>query len=239
MASFHHCIKSGKKGSAEEHAAYIVRQGKYAARGDLLATGMGNMPTWASECPSLFWRFADRHERSNGAAYREHVVALPNEMRLPHQIELVERLVDVLVGPRPHQWAIHGPESSLEGVENVHVHIVYSDRVDDGINRPPEQAFRRFNRMSPRKGGFRKESCGRTPTEVRKAMKAMRLQCAEIQNELLAKYGHEGRVDSLTLIEQGMDKTPERHLGQARIRGMSEEEKAGYVADRHAARWFG
>jgi hypothetical protein len=234
MASFHHRVKSGKKGSAEEHVAYIVRQGKYAARDDLLATGMGNMPAWARECPALFWRLADRHERSNGAAYREHEVALPNEMGLPQQIELVERLVDLFVGQRPHQWAIHGPESSLECRENVHAHIMYSDRVDDGISRPPEQTFRRYNPMSPRKGGCRKESGGRTPAAVRQEMKVMRQQCADIQNELLAKYGHKERVDSRTLAEQGIDKVPERHLGQARIRRMSRKEKADYVADRRA-----
>lgn len=238
MASFHHRIKSGRKGSAEEHAAYVVRQGKHAARGDLLATGMGNMPVWARECPALFWRLADRHERSNGAAYRELEVALPNEMVLYQQIEVVERLVDELVGPRPHQWAIHGPESSLEGVANVHAHIVYSDRVDDGISRPPEQTFRRYNPTSPRKGGCRKESGGRTPSEVREEMKVMRQQCADIQNEVLAKYGHEDRVDPRTLAEQGIDKVPERHLGRARIRRMSREEKAGYVAERRARSEF-
>lgn len=114
---------------------------------------------------------------------------------MPQQIELVERLVDALVGPRPHQWEIHGPESSLEGVEKVHVHIVYSDRTDDGIGRPPEQAFRRFYAASPRMGGFRKESGGRTPSEVRQAMKAVRVQRADNQNEMLAKYGHEVHVD--------------------------------------------
>lgn len=227
------------KGSAEPHVGYVVRSGKHAARGDLLATGVGNMPVWAEDNPALFWRFADRYERSNGAAYREHVVALPNELTLPQLIELVERLVFTLVGPRPYQWAIHGPEASLGGIENVHAHIVYSDRVDDGIERPPEQTFRRYNAVSPCKGGFRKEGGGRTPAEVREETRAIRQQCADIQNEFLARYGHDDRVDPRTLREQGIDRVPERHLGQAWIRRMSEAQKRDYVADRHNGFGFG
>ncbi|HBD39171.1 MAG TPA: plasmid mobilization protein, partial [Cupriavidus sp.] len=47
MASFHHCLKSGKKGTAANHAAYITRQGKHGHREDLVCTGHGNMPAWA------------------------------------------------------------------------------------------------------------------------------------------------------------------------------------------------
>lgn len=71
MASFHHRIKSGKKGTARQHAAYIERHGRYENCGeDLIYTSYGNMPAWAANNPNLFWGMADRHERANGAVYR-------------------------------------------------------------------------------------------------------------------------------------------------------------------------
>ena len=80
MASFHHRIKSGKKGSAAEHAAYIARKGAFRARDDLLFSGSGNLPGWAEGDPNKFWRAGDKYERANGAVYREHEIALPDEL---------------------------------------------------------------------------------------------------------------------------------------------------------------
>ena len=55
---------------------------------------------------------------------------------------------------------------------------------------------------------------------------------AEIENEHLALHGHDARVDHRTLKDQGAHHTPERHLGPARVRNMSMEERAKYVAVR-------
>ncbi|NYE30031.1 hypothetical protein HDE78_002999 [Rhodanobacter sp. K2T2] len=236
MASFHHRIKSGKKGTAEAHVEYIAREGKHALRHDLMASGVGNMPGWAEQRPMLFWHLADRYERKNGAAYKEHEVALPSELLLAQQVELVERLLPILVGDKPHQWAIHMPKSSLEGVANAHVHIMYSDRMDDGIPRAPEQGFKRYNPTEPSKGGFRKDSGGMSPLEIRMKMKALRKQGADIQNEVLEKYGHSARVDHRSLRDRGIEQKPETHLGQARIRRMSESEKKAYLDERNKRR---
>ena len=43
MDSPHFGISSGSKGSAVEFLSYITRQGRHAHRGDLVATGYGNM----------------------------------------------------------------------------------------------------------------------------------------------------------------------------------------------------
>ena len=114
MASFHHRIKSGKKVTARAHASYIERDGKFANRGeDLVHTGYGNMPEWAENNPKLFWKMADKHERVNGAVYREHEVALPNELKVEQLISLTEKIAQELVGNKPYQYAIHAPEGSL------------------------------------------------------------------------------------------------------------------------------
>lgn len=235
MASFHHRIKSGKKGTAVEHSAYIGRQGRHASRGDLVDVGAGNLPEWAADDVIAFWRAADKHERVNGASYREHEIALPGEFALEENRELVLNLVRELVGSRPYQYAIHAPLAALGTEANTHVHLMYSDRMPDGIKRTAELMFRRCNPDEPAKGGCRKASGGRTRLELRDDLIEVRRKSAALQNEALAKHGHAVRVDHRTLKRQGMRRSPERHLGAARIRTMSADEKKRFCEARAGA----
>ena len=159
MASFHHCIKSGGKGSAVTHSTYISNED----REDLIYTSYGNLPEWAASNVRLFWRMANAYERANAAVYREHEIALPNELTREQLIELGERLVRELVGTKPYQFAIHAPDGRIGGISNPHIHLMYSDRVPDGIKRPPEQMFSRFNSKQPEAGGCRKDSGNHLP----------------------------------------------------------------------------
>lgn len=194
------------------------------------------MPSWTGSDSTSFWKAADKHERANGAAYRELIIALPRELTLEQLRALVARYVSELVGVKPFQFAVHAPVSSLQGETNPHLHLMYSDRLPDGIERSAEQMFSRYNQSSPEKGGCRKASGGRTSMQVRDELIAKRRAAADIQNEYLAAYGHEVRVDHRTLKEQGVVRKPERHLGPARIKSMSTEEKARYAALRNVAK---
>ena len=232
MSSFHHCIKSGKKGSALRHSTYIVREGSHSTREDLIHTSYGNMPDWAQNNPSYFWRMADRHERANGATYREHEIALPNELTTWQLIDLAERLVRDLVGNKPYQYAIHATEGSLGSIQNPHIHLMFSDRMPDGIDRAPHQTFSRFNAKQPEVGGCRKDSGGRTPLQLRQEVTATRKRVADTQNQALAELGHDARVDHRSLHERGIQRRPERHLGPRFIEGMGDDEKALYGVHR-------
>lgn len=235
MASFHYSIKSGKKGSARRHATYIEREGSHRNREDLVHSSHGNMPDWAQGNPALFWSMADRHERTNGAAYREHEIALPNELSETQLIDLTERLVRNLIGNKPYQYAIHAPDGKLGGIQNPHVHLMCSDRIPDGLDRSPEQWFGRYNPAEPQAGGCRKDSGGKSPMELRQQVTLRRKLVADIKNQVLAEHGHEARVDHRSLRDQGQDRRPERHLGPRFIAGMAEAEKALYAACRPGA----
>lgn len=232
MASFHYRIKSGKKGTAAEHSIYIAREGKYRDRDDVLWTGNGNLPDWANGNPRLFWQMADRHERANGAVYREHEVALPNELDLEQQHALVDKLVQHLVGDKPYQYAIHAPAAALAGVQQPHMHLICSDRRPDGLARPAHILFKRPNPKDPSLGGCKKDSGGRTPLQVRDDLIATRKMIADLQNEALAESGHAVRVDHRSHKERGIERQPERHLGPARIKHMTAENKAEHLAGR-------
>ena len=232
MASFSFQIKSGGKGAALGHSRYVARRGYHGARNDLMLSGSGNLPAWTGGNPEVFWAAADGYERANGAAYRELVIALPNVLAGDPLRPLVEDLVHELVGPRPYQYAVHAPSSSLQGEQNLHVHVMYSDRMPDGIERPAERMFSRFNPRSPAQGGCRKASGGRAPMQVRDDLIAMRKRAADIQNAHLARYGHAVRVDHRSLRDQGVLRAPERHLGPGLIRRMSAREKGECIRAR-------
>lgn len=232
MASFHVEFKHGRKGEAKSHADYIARNGSHATRRDLVYSGHGNLPEWAGGVPIKLWQASDRYERKNGTAFREAVIALPNELTLEQNIALVNDLVEKIAPERPHQVVIHAPKSSLQGEPNPHAHVMTCERVADGIDRSAEKFFSRYNSKHPEKGGRRKARCGYEKAQRLGEIVNLRRTVAETINHHLRMGGHSARVDHRTLKEQGIKREPELHLGQARVRNMLPEEKAVYIAMR-------
>lgn len=236
MDHFHFEIKSGKRGSTTGHAAYITRTGAHAKREDLVATEHGNMPDWAAQSPEMFWKASDKYERKNGSTYRGLTISLPKDLTLDQNVDLARELIQALAGPKPFSLAIHNPISSLQGEFHPHVHAMICDRLPDGIERTPEQTFRRPNPAHPELGGCKKDSGGMNRMQLRDKLLAQRKIAADTINTALARQGHSARVDHRSLEEQGKRRRPERYLGPARIRAMSEDEKKQYVSARHDRR---
>jgi hypothetical protein len=234
MASFHFSIKSGKRGKAREHSAYIAREGKHAtnSKRDLVAIGHGNLPEWANNRLATFWRIADEAERCNGAAYREFEVALPVELTPDQNRELVETLIEHEIGNKTYQYAIHSPKAALGSGNQPHAHIMFSDRVPDNIERAPAQHFRRFNSRHPENGGCRKDSGGKERSALRNYVVSVRENCAALLNNSLEKYGHTARVDHRSNMDRGLTRQPERHLGHVRVKLMTQDELTEIQAQR-------
>jgi hypothetical protein len=217
MASYHLSAKIGKKGKAAAHAAYIAREGKYSGRDryeDIEATASGNMPEWAAHNAAHFWTAADEHERVNGSAYREIEVALPRELTPAQRLELVQEFIEQEIGGKhAYQFAIHTPKAALEKDDQPHAHIMYSERIRDGIERDPEHYFKRYNAKNPEKGGAKKFSGGKHKNELKAELLGLRERWATLQNAHLEKHGYNERVDHRSLKDQGIDREPEKHLG--------------------------
>jgi hypothetical protein len=223
MATYHLTAKIGQKGKAQPHAAYIAREGKYSGSNryeDLEATDYGNMPAWAEHNPAEFWKAADENERANGSSYRELEVALPRELTPPQRLELVQDFIAQELGEKhAYQFAIHTPKAALEKGEQPHAHIMYSERITDGIERDPEQYFKRYNAKNPDKGGAKKFSGGKSKNELKAELLEQRERWANLQNYHLEKNGHNERVDHRSLKDQGItDREPEKHLNGAGVR---------------------
>lgn len=193
MAIFKWHIESYGKGRATTQSDYIWRRQQFSDRNDLVATGCGNLPAWCFGDPAVLFAAADRHERQNGSACRHLVVTLPRELGLADWIRLVEDLIARDIGPKPYQYAIHNDPDRKE--EHPHAHIVYSDRVPDGLDRPAEMFFRRPNAKAPELGGCKKDSGGQSPKLLRIAVIKRKKQWADLQNQALGAAGHSARVD--------------------------------------------
>ena len=239
MATYHLSIKSGKRGSAATHSAYIARQGKYGKGKkpeDLVAESHGNLPEWAKDEPLQFWKMADKHERANGASYREYELALPRELTSSEQRALLVEFIQTEIGDKPYQYAVHSPTAALGGNAQPHAHVMFSDRKPDGIARTPDQHFKRFNGKYPANGGCRKDSGGKDRRVVKDALISIRAKWADLQNSHLEKNGHAIRVDHRSNRDRGLPQDVERHLGHVVIKKMSEEEREIFQAERQSRR---
>lgn len=192
MANFNWHIESYRKGRATFPSDYIGGHGQWSERDDVVATGCGNLPGWCSGNPRTFFAAADIYERSNGAACRQLVVSLPRELSVSEWIPLVEAFIQRDMGGKPHQYAIHDAHGPAD---HPHAHIVYSDRIPDAFDRPPETFFSRHNANFPDRGGCKKDSGGKSAKQLRLEVIGRKKRWAEIQNEALEAAGHDVRVE--------------------------------------------
>ena len=158
-------VKTGTRATGQSAAAkydYISRVGQYArARQDeVVHLESGSMPAFASSDARLYWAAADSHERSNGRLFRSLTAALPNSLDFAGRLELARSFAEhVTAGQLPYTLALHAGLSKEAGVaDNPHLHLVFSERVNDGVARAAEQWFRRAAPKGgdPATGGARK-----------------------------------------------------------------------------------
>ena len=163
MAICHVRCSSGSRGGGQSGAAkvaYVLREGKYEpGRDDLVASGSGNLPAWAEGDARALFAAADVYERANGRLFVEVESALPSELDAKQRGALVGAWVEELAsGKLPYAYAVHAGHPKAPGeVANPHVHVVLSERVNDGVSRDAAGWFRRANRKDPASGGAAKD----------------------------------------------------------------------------------
>lgn len=202
-------VSAGRKGMASPHAMYIAREGKYAKPDDDLEklefVGVGNMPEWAKDKPNFFWKMSDEHERANGTAYREHVISLPRELSAEQRHDLILDWIAQEIGDRhAYQYAIHNPPAA-DGMEQPHCHLMYCEREIDGIDRAPDQYFKRWNKYNPEKGGARKANTGLPPAERKQALKDQRTRWEDTCNRHLEQANSNARINMKSYKDAGRD----------------------------------
>lgn len=209
-------VRVGKKGKALPHSQYIAKLGKFAKDSDQVEyQTWGNMPDWVKSNDSqglqVFWEMADLHERKNGSVYREHIIALPREFNVEQKVDLVNEWIDNEMSSKyPLQAVIHN-KIGLDGGEQPHLHLMFNERVNDGIYRPAEQLFKRYNSKYPSQGGAKKDNTGLPPWERKTQIKNLRERWEILVNEHLLKNGFEPTVDMRNWQERGLESEPENY----------------------------
>ena len=184
-------IKVGMKGKALPHSKYILREDNYAKKNNKIEKlehiQHGNMPVWAEQNAKIFWEMADLHERKNGSTYREHIISLPRELDESQRLDLVQDWIKQEIGDKyAYSFAIHNP-TAMDGKEQPHCHLMFSERLLDGIERDPDQFFKRFNSKDPSKGGAKKDNTGLMDSVRKTLIKEQRNRWEVLCNEHLAK----------------------------------------------------
>lgn len=215
---FHMSVRSGSRASGACASAahdYVTRSDEYADRGldEAVYSESGNMPSWAEEEPAEFWDAADLYERANGRLYVSADFTLPVGLDRYDQVALAREFVEDLTGDErlPYTMAIHAGRDADGAEHNPHVHLMFSERQNDGIERPPKEWFRRANPHHPERGGAPKSRTFHGPAWIEKA----RANWAGMTNRTLERLGREERVDHRSYARQGIDREPGQHFGPA------------------------
>lgn len=209
MATYHFSLKQGKVGKAEMHCDYINREGRYShgeMKEELSYKETGNLPYWANTA-SEFFKYADAFERSNGNAYTEFEVALPAELSLEENIQLVQTLVKEHIGDnKVYSFAIHEKMAALDSSQKQpHAHIMFSERmITDFENvKYADKFFARVNNKNPEKGGYKKDE--RFTSSIANGSKNIKIIRKFWENKINEAYGNNGfdiKVSSDTLEKQ-------------------------------------
>ena len=153
-------------------------------------------------------------QKNRGQAYKEIEVALPRELNAAQRLALVHEFIDQEIGSQhAYTFAIHRPKAKLEGGDQPHLHLMYSERLIDEIDRDPNQYFRRYRPKNRAAGGCEKASSRRTAQQNKDALKLRRERWAVLQNAHLQAAGFTHRVDHRSNNARGILEMPERHLG--------------------------
>ena len=236
MATYHLSLKNGKVGTAEQHADYILRKGRYSGgkRAEELVYKDANLPRWAMSASSFF-ACADRYERTNGRAYTEFEIALPNELTHEENKKIVNDFITAHIGNnKVWAYAIHSkPATFDDSQEQIHAHIMMSERiVEDGMTKAksPSKFFKRYNSKNPQNGGYLKDrALSGNRTEIAKKLKEIRQSWEDMINAEYKSRGIDKVVSCKTLKAQRdiaaaagdndladfFDREPQEHLGPA------------------------
>ena len=230
MASYHLRLKNdskpnGTKVSAKGHADYILREEDRQKRAEYIAGHSElesdcvfkgcQLPSWAKGSAQKFFGAATRYEDKGNRRFKEIEFSLPNELNLEQNREIVDKFIEAYLKNHYYAYAVHEKTGAISGERHPHVHIMFSERLIDDVERMKERpASKYFSRAAkPLKdekvASFERRREHGAPKDKRwhskKYLCKIREDFAKIQNEVLESNGFSIRVDHRTLKAQKLD----------------------------------
>ena len=195
---------------AQEHVEYINRERAFEKRGECIFHAH-RLPKWAHDDPKKFFQAADRYEGVGNRRYMEIEFALPNELKTVEQYrQIIDAFIAKHLSEHYYAYAIHNKIGVMsERQHHPHVHIMFSERLIDDVEKKKERAACNFFKYPIRKNveatfeERRKHGAPKNRNWANKNfLSVLRADFAQIQNEVLEQNGFSIRVDHRSLEAQ-------------------------------------
>lgn len=227
--------------NAETHVEYINREKAYERRGGCIFHSH-HLPKWAKDDPKKFFKMADKYEGVGNRRYVEIEFALPNELKTVEEYrQIIEAFIAKHLKDHYFAYAIHEKTGILsEEQRHPHVHIMFSERLIDEVEKRRERTAANFFKYPARR-----KKDGTEPTFEEKYRRGsprdrkwcnhqyvceMRADLAKIENEVLAKNGFSIRVDHRTLKAQQEEAEQKGDIFLGRLLNRMPEEYIGIIS---------
>jgi hypothetical protein len=196
--------------------AYIMR--RTGTQEDLVYARAQNLPDFSADDPAVFFQAAEHYGSPAWTAYEEWKFALPRELNQAAQLAAARGFLQSTFGDtHPYVWAMHEPVAA-DGERQAHVHVLWSARTLDGIERSPSHFFMRANGAHPERGGAPKAR----ELDHMGAVKAARVQYTDVMNLHLERAGSDARLHPDRLEARGLMREPEPRLDPRDSRAFKE-----------------
>ena len=226
--------------SAVSHVEYINREKAYENRGGCIFQAH-HLPKWAHDDPKKFFKAADKYEGVGHRRYVEIEFALPNELKT---VEQYRQIIDAFIAKHLQDhyfaYAIHNKIGVMsDGQHHPHVHIMFSERLIDDVEKKKERTAKSFFLYPARKKkdglepSFEEKWKRGAPKDRkwcnRQYVRQMRADFAQIQNEVLERNGYSIRVDHRSLEAQKEEAEKKGDSSLARLFSRVPEKYIGLI----------
>ena len=227
--------------SALSHVEYINREKAFEKRGGCIFH-THHLPKWAHDDPKKFFQAADKYEGKSNRRYMEIEFALPNELKTVEQYrQIIDAFIAKHLNDHYYAYAIHNKIGVMSDEQHhPHVHIMFSERLIDEVEKNKERAACNFFKYPARKKkdgselSFEERRKHGAPKNRKWANKnflsVLRADFAQIQNEILARNGFSIRVDHRTLQAQKEEAEKNGDTFLARLFNRIPEEYVGVIS---------
>ena len=233
-------LKHIEKINAQSHLEYINRERAYENRGTCIFHAH-HLPKWAHDDPKKFFQAADKYEGTGHRRYVEIEFALPNELKTVEQYrQIIDAFIAKHLKDHYYAYAIHDKIGMLSGQRHPHVHIMFSERLIDDVEKIKERSAKAFFLYPARKkkdGSLPsfEEKWKRGAPKDRKwcnhqYVTELRADFANIQNAVLEQNGFSIRVDHRSLKTQKEEAEQNGDYSLARLFSRVPEKYIGVIS---------
>ena len=230
-----------KQTDSQAHVEYINRERAFANRGECIFHAH-HLPKWAHNDPKKFFQAADRYEGVGNRRYMEIEFALPNELKTVEQYrQIIDSFISKHLSEHYYAYAIHEKKGMMSDERHPHVHIMFSERLIDDVEKKKERAACNFFKYPIRRNveatfeERRKHGAPKNRNWANKNfLSVLRADFAQIQNSVLKQNGYSIRVDHRTLQAQKEEAERNGDASLARLFSRVPEKYIGVISCQEA-----